>query len=50
MYKFITIRCRNCGSVVYNLPENEIKKVKLVDLMCEDCSIHLSLVKHIEPL
>jgi hypothetical protein len=43
MYKFITIRCRSCGSVIYNLPENEIKKFKLVNLTCEDCMEHRAL-------
>lgn len=43
MYKFITIRCRSCGSVIYNLPEKEIKKLKLVNLMCEDCTDHNAL-------
>jgi len=37
MSKFITIRCKICGSVIYNLPENEFKNLKLVDLICEDC-------------
>lgn len=37
MYRFITIRCRSCGSVIYNLPENEIKKLKYFNLTCEDC-------------
>ncbi len=40
MYKFKTIRCRNCGSVVYNLPVNEIKKLKLTNIRCEDCMEH----------
>ena len=43
MYKFITIRCRSCGSVIYNLPEKEIKKLKLVNLSCEDCTDHKAL-------
>jgi hypothetical protein len=43
MYKFITIRCRNCGSVIYNLPEKEIKRLKLLNLMCEDCIKHNAL-------
>lgn len=37
MIKFITIRCKSCGNVIYNLPEQEFKKLKLVDLLCEDC-------------
>lgn len=50
MYKFITIRCRKCGSVIYNLPEKEIKRLKLVNLSCEDCSEHdaLEYSKHDE--
>lgn len=40
MYKFKTIRCKNCGSVVYNLPVNEIKKLKVVNFICEDCKDH----------
>ncbi len=40
MYKFKTIRCRNCGSVVYNLPVNEIKKLKFTNIRCEDCIEH----------
>ncbi len=43
MYKFKTIRCRNCNSVIYNLPESEIKKIKLIDLYCDDCKDHSSL-------
>lgn len=37
MIKFITIKCKSCGSVIYNLPEQDFKKLKLVDLLCEDC-------------
>lgn len=37
MYNFITIRCRCCGSVIYNLPEKDFKKLKLLNLRCEDC-------------
>lgn len=37
MLKFITIKCKSCGSVIYNLPEQDFKKLKLVDLLCEDC-------------
>lgn len=37
MYKFVTIRCRSCGSVIYNLQEKEFHKLKLVSLTCEDC-------------
>jgi hypothetical protein len=40
MYKFITIRCRCCSSVIYNLPEIEFKNLKLINLMCEDCTDH----------
>lgn len=40
MYKFKTIRCRSCGSVIYNLPVNETKKLKFVNLRCEDCIEH----------
>lgn len=37
MYKFITIKCRSCNSVIYNLPEKDFKKLKLINLTCEDC-------------
>ena len=37
MFKFKTIRCRSCGSVIYNMLEKDIKKLKLVNLKCEDC-------------
>lgn len=37
MFNFKTIRCSSCGSVVYNLPANETKKLKLANLICEDC-------------
>jgi uncharacterized OB-fold protein len=37
MYKFITIRCRSCGSVIYNIQEKDFKRPKLVNLTCEDC-------------
>lgn len=40
MYKFITVRCRSCGSVIYNLPEKDIRRLKLVNLICEDCMEH----------
>ena len=40
MNKFITIKCRNCSSVIYSLPENEIIKLKHVNLVCEDCTYH----------
>ncbi len=43
MYKFITIRCRSCGSVIYNLPESDFKKLRLVNLTCEDCRDHSEL-------
>lgn len=40
MYKFKTIRCKNCDSVVYNLPVNEINKLKVTNIRCEDCIEH----------
>lgn len=40
MFKFITIRCRSCGSVIYNTLEEDIRKLKLVNLICEDCNEH----------
>lgn len=43
MYKFITLRCRNCGSVIYNLPAKGIRKLKHVKLTCEDCAEHSNL-------
>ena len=43
MYKFISIRCRSCGSVIYNLQENDFKRLKLVNLTCEDCRDHSAL-------
>lgn len=43
MFKFITLRCRNCGSVIYNLPVKDIKKPKHVKLTCEDCAEHNTL-------
>jgi hypothetical protein len=51
MCKFITIRCKICGSVIYNLPEEEFKSLKLVDLLCEDCSEEIyenSFAEHIK--
>lgn len=43
MYKFMTIRCRSCGSVIYNLQERDFKKLRLVSLTCEDCRDHAAL-------
>lgn len=40
MYKFVTIKCRICNSVIYNLQENDFKKLKLINLTCEDCMDH----------
>ncbi|WP_010252625.1 hypothetical protein [Acetivibrio cellulolyticus] len=40
MYRFVTMRCRCCGTVMYNLPENEIKKIRHINLVCEDCVEH----------
>lgn len=43
MYKFITIRCRSCGSVIYNIQEKDFKKLRLVNLTCEDCMDYATL-------
>lgn len=43
MYKFITIKCRSCNSVIYNLPEKDFKRLKLINLTCEDCRDHSTL-------
>jgi hypothetical protein len=40
MYKFITVKCRSCNSVIYNLPEKDFKKLRLINLTCEDCRDH----------
>ncbi len=40
MFNFKTIRCSCCGSVIYNLPEAQIKKLKKTILKCEDCTYH----------
>ncbi|HEX9060060.1 MAG TPA: hypothetical protein VF941_07755 [Clostridia bacterium] len=40
MYKFITIRCICCNSVICNLPEGETSKLKFKNLICEDCIEH----------
>lgn len=43
MHKFITIRCKSCGAVIFNLPEKQNRKLKFVDLICEDCIDHNAL-------
>jgi hypothetical protein len=50
MCKFVTIRCKKCGSVIYNLPEEEFKSLKLVDLICEDCIEKLDEYSFSEPV
>ncbi|PYG86617.1 hypothetical protein LY28_02836 [Ruminiclostridium sufflavum DSM 19573] len=45
IYKFITIRCRSCGAVVYNLPVSEMKKIKFLNIICEDCLEHSTSAK-----
>lgn len=37
MSKNIILKCKNCGSVIYNLPEKEFRTLKTVDLICDDC-------------
>ena len=37
MYKFKTLRCSCCNSVMYNLLDTEAGKIKVVNLICEDC-------------
>ncbi|KNY27056.1 hypothetical protein [Pseudobacteroides cellulosolvens] len=41
MFNFKTIKCTNCGSVVFNLPEMEAKKLHNFDLKCEDCNFEV---------
>jgi uncharacterized OB-fold protein len=43
MYKFTTIKCSNCGTVIFNLPEMEAKKLSNLKLLCEDCNYNTIL-------
>lgn len=37
MYKFKSLKCYNCNSVLLNLPESEIVKLNGLNFQCECC-------------
>lgn len=37
MYKFKTLHCQHCKSVMLNLPESEILKLNGLNFQCENC-------------
>lgn len=37
MYKFKSLKCYNCNSVLLNLPESEIIKLNGLNFQCECC-------------
>lgn len=43
MYKFITLKCSNCGTVIFNLPETEASGLSGLALLCEDCNYNIFL-------
>jgi len=38
MYTFITLKCNHCGSVIFNLPEDEANKLNGLTFLCECCN------------
>lgn len=44
MYKFVTLRCYHCQSVILNLPEAEITKLNGLNFQCECCG-HQNLLE-----
>lgn len=40
MFKFITIRCKACGSVLYNIPDTTLMDFVPEKMICEDCFGH----------
>lgn len=40
MYKFKSLRCPTCGSVVLNLPEAEVLKLQGMHIHCNNCGHH----------
>ncbi len=44
MYKFKTIRCSSCNSVLINIPEAELEQLDGMLLHC-DCCNHINLLK-----
>jgi hypothetical protein len=43
MYKFKTLKCYNCNSVITNLPEDEARKLEGLTFRC-DCCNHNNLL------
>jgi DNA-directed RNA polymerase subunit RPC12/RpoP len=43
MYKFRSLRCFTCNSVILNLPEAEVTKLQGMNIRCENCGHHNSL-------
>ena len=43
MFRFVTVRCSCCGTVMYNLPAYEIEKLENSNLICEDCIDHSTM-------
>lgn len=41
MFRFKTIKCANCKSVIMNLPEDELEKLNGILFRCECCN-HLN--------
>ncbi|KNY27655.1 hypothetical protein Bccel_2926 [Pseudobacteroides cellulosolvens ATCC 35603 = DSM 2933] len=48
MFKFKTIKCSHCGTVIFNLPETDARKLHNISLICEDCS-YINISNEFEP-
>ena len=46
MYKSNFLQCYNCGALVINLPEEELKGLEGLNFMCESCGHQNLLIEN----
>lgn len=48
MYTFVTFKCMQCDSVIFNLPKNEARKLIGFSFLCDCCDQPLE-IKTLKP-